>query len=157
MTNKVELEVVGVPSEVADRLQALHTRHSGLLRETDVVADAKKKNSPLHSYFEWDDRKASEAYRLEQASALIRRVKVKVIVEPETPPIRVRAFIANRDVANETVDDVESGTYRSIHDVVENKGYRDAIEDAMRRDLLQLQVKYNSHRLFFELLRDMAG
>ncbi len=46
-----------------------------------VVEVAHSENSPLHPYFEWDDKKAAEAYRVGTARDMIRTVRVRVISE----------------------------------------------------------------------------
>jgi hypothetical protein len=50
----------------------------GKLDPEVVVKAARKKNHPLHDYFEWDAKKAAHAYRIDQARTLIREVKVEV-------------------------------------------------------------------------------
>lgn len=149
------LEVVGVPTEVATRLASIHQKAGGL-RDVDVLADARKKTSPLHSHFEWDDTAAAEAHRLAQAGALIRRVHVKVITEPESEPIRVRAYIANRDLPERSPDDVGPGQYTAIQDVARKTTYATAVEESIRRDLARLQVKYSSATEFFRVLREVV-
>jgi hypothetical protein len=63
-----------------DRLAELEEQH-GKLTANLVVADAEKRDSPLHNYFEWDTRKAAQRYRLMQARALIRSVRINVRTE----------------------------------------------------------------------------
>src|SRR5690349_9243368 len=63
-----------------DRLAELEEEH-GKLTANIVVADAEKRDSPLHSYFEWDTRKAAQRYRLMQARALIRSVRINIRTE----------------------------------------------------------------------------
>lgn len=41
-----------------------------------VVELAKDSDSPIHSYFEWDDKKAAKSYRMIQASQLIKVVVI---------------------------------------------------------------------------------
>lgn len=55
-----------------------------------VVESAKNKKSVLHSYFLWDDEKAANKWRLNQASILLRHIEIKVIKDGE--PKIVRAF-----------------------------------------------------------------
>lgn len=149
------LEVVGVPSDVADRLASIH-RKAGGLRDVDVLADARSETSPLHSHFEWDDSLAAEAHRLAQAGALIRRVHVKVVTAPESDPIRVRAYIANRDLPERSPDDVGPGQYTAIEEVARKTTYAAAVEESIRRDLARLQVKYSSAAEFFRVLREVV-
>ena len=50
-------------------------KKSGLTAEA-IVEQAKKKKSELHEFFEWDDTKAAEQWRIQQARILINEVKV---------------------------------------------------------------------------------
>jgi hypothetical protein len=60
-------------------------RTGGRLSPATVLEHARDPKSPLHGEFEWDDSKAGEAFRLVQASALIRSVRIRVISESEDP------------------------------------------------------------------------
>lgn len=55
-------------------------RDNGRLMPQDVVNAARNRRSPLNPFFEWDDSVAAQRYRLQQASLLIRRVRVEVTV-----------------------------------------------------------------------------
>jgi len=61
---------------ITHELKALE--RDGRLYPADVVNAARPKSSPLHRYFDWDDRSAAEKYRLDQARALIRSVQAEV-------------------------------------------------------------------------------
>ncbi len=63
----------------------------GIITPADLVRDAKKKNSPLHRCFEWDDTEAAKAYRITQAQYILRQIEVMVEREDETS-FTVRAF-----------------------------------------------------------------
>jgi hypothetical protein len=56
----------------------------GSLTAQAVVADAKKKTSPLHSLFEWNARRAAELYWLDRAREVIRAVTLVVTTEHVT-------------------------------------------------------------------------
>lgn len=77
---------------VGQHLEALRERFKGELTPKDVVDDARNHNSPLHSFFEWNDGEAAEQWRLQQARGLIRAV-VAVIVNEEEPARRISAFV----------------------------------------------------------------
>ncbi len=64
-------------------LEALRDQ-DGYLRPESVVAAARDPDSPLHSYFTWDDVDAAHKHRLDQARALIRSVRVEIKVEERT-------------------------------------------------------------------------
>jgi hypothetical protein len=63
----------------------------GELTPNAVVDAARDIESPMHSWFQWDDAEAAHSYRLDQARALIRRVTVVVTNEIHSiVPIFVR-------------------------------------------------------------------
>jgi hypothetical protein len=62
---------------VTDALKKIETR-TGKLSPIAVIEAAREPDSPLHGYFEWDDSKAAEQYRLDQARCLIRSVQFEV-------------------------------------------------------------------------------
>jgi hypothetical protein len=65
----------------------------GRLTPEQVLTDARKKTSPIHDAFEWDDSKAAEQFRLSQARHLIARVEVEFVRDPHQPN---RATFARR-------------------------------------------------------------
>jgi len=78
------------------RLRKLQDKH-GRITPNSVVDDARDPDSPLHGFFQWDDSKAAEAYRLDQARALIRRFPV--VVTHETITIKPQAYLRDPDKA----------------------------------------------------------
>lgn len=67
---------------VSEELKRIYERDGGLKAST-VVTEAKPRTSPLHSHFEWNDKKGADAHRLDQARRLIRRVRVTIDDMPE--------------------------------------------------------------------------
>lgn len=77
---------------IREELEKLGTE-TRLTPET-VVEAARDPRSPLHDRFQWDDSVAGEAYRLQQARALIKQVRVDVVRADQTvirAPVFVRA------------------------------------------------------------------
>ena len=64
-----------------ERLEYIRTNNKNKITPVTIVTDAKSKSSPLHNYFEWNDRKASEEYRLQQARSLINHIVQLVVIE----------------------------------------------------------------------------
>lgn len=73
-------------------LEALYERNLRLT-PADVVEAARPVDAPLHDRFEWDDEIAGEAYRLEQARSLIRRVRIRIENEDDEP-ISIPRFVS---------------------------------------------------------------
>jgi hypothetical protein len=57
----------------------------------DVLADAKRDESPLHDLYDWDITVAAEAHWLDRTRAIIRLVKVVVHTEHQT--IRIPRYV----------------------------------------------------------------
>jgi hypothetical protein len=74
---------------VGEALARCAASNGGRLAVPDVIAAARSTDSPLHPFFEWDDRKAARAYRRRQAETLIRCV-VTAVPDADTP---VPAFV----------------------------------------------------------------
>jgi hypothetical protein len=79
--------------EVTEALRELARLRNGEITPDEVVTIAKDKASPLHAEFEWDNRIAGHAYRLQQARALIGSVKLEITAHEysfKAPPEFVR-------------------------------------------------------------------
>lgn len=72
-------------------LDKLRSKLDRGITPADVVKEAKKKSSPMHSFFEWDVKKAATQRWLEQARDIIQAVKVKY-VDWQGNPTEVRAY-----------------------------------------------------------------
>ena len=83
-------------SKAQTRALAACARDTGVLLPEEVVEAARPKSSPLHSFFTWDNKKAAEERRRDQARELIQQF-VKADIEHEEGEIIVnptaRVFI----------------------------------------------------------------
>ena len=68
------------PQVVGDTLQRIE-KQNGVVTPASVVKIAEPKNAPLHPCFEWDDTKAAEKFRLDQARLIIRSVEVVTMLD----------------------------------------------------------------------------
>lgn len=82
---------------IEQRLQEICDRN-GRLTPDLVVADAKRKDSPLHGEFTWDLRKAAKSYWIEQARRLI--ASVTVIVHTNHSEVRSVAYVRDPSCAS---------------------------------------------------------
>lgn len=84
---------------VRDRLRLLEDANGGILTPDAVVADAKKKESPLHDYFEWDVKKAAYQHWLDQARELI--VSVRIVIKTDTVNVSSVYYVRDPDAAGD--------------------------------------------------------
>jgi hypothetical protein len=116
------MKMVGVPQEVVAALEKMRRDSNGTIAPEKVVEEARDDNSPLHVYFEWDDDKAAQAHRLEQARGLLRRVRI-IYHEPETPTVvRIAAYVS--PPASRRHDD---GGYRLASEMVREYASADVL------------------------------
>lgn len=116
-----------------DQLSAIYQR-DGALTPRAVVDAARHPDAPLHSWFQWDDGKAAEAYRIEQARRVIR---VAVVTVPSLSNKPMRQFVS---VSSHRHDG--QGSYVAVVDLIKD---RDAYEQARRDaldELLRLHARF---------------
>ena len=118
-----------------ERLERLEREH-GKVTPQIILDDARPDNSPLHKCFEWDDAKAAEEYRLQQARGIL--TALTVTVETTSEPIQVRAFV-NVSPVNEKVGSVVA-VIRAMSD---EESKRNVLNMAMR-ELRQFEKKYSA-------------
>jgi hypothetical protein len=68
---------------IRQEMARLYQKH-GTLTPQAVVQAAQNAKSPMHDCFEWDDKVAGQAFREDQARALIRSVRVEVTTDTVT-------------------------------------------------------------------------
>lgn len=127
---------------VGEHLELLRKRFKGELTPEDVLEDAKNDNSPLHSFFEWDDGDAAHQHRLQQARGLIRSV-VAIYTRTDEPAVKHRAY----------VHIAEHGTphYREASHAMSQKKTRDQVLNRALAELIAWQRKYKDLQEFADL------
>lgn len=111
----------------------------GEVNKVNVLESARPEKSPIHSLFEWDDTKAAENYRLEQARLLICNLDVEV-EHDEEKPIVCRAFV--------NVSETKKGSFINIQSAFQNE---DTKELVLKRALQELQAFENKYKNLTEL------
>lgn len=129
-------------AEVGAHLELLRKQTKGELTPQDVLADAKNHNSPLHSFFEWDDGEAAEQFRLQQARGLIRSV-VAIYTSKDQPATRVRAYVH--------VPESGAPHYREMGHAMSQKKTRDLVLQRAWSELQAWRKRYKDLRHFADL------
>jgi len=123
-----------VKAEVAGkRFEELQAKH-GEITPKIVLDDARGVKSPLHPCFEWDDGKAAEQYRLQQAGLMIRALVVTV--EDAEIPKPARAFVNVADVSE------KQGRFIAISTALSKEETRRAVLARAMLELSQFRAKY---------------
>lgn len=120
--------------QLKKQLLKIQKCNGGSLSPVAVVDAARAADHPLHDRFEWDDTKAGEAYRIEQARRMIRAVVT--VVNAAGAEIETRAFVA----LSTTKGTPEP--YISITAVTSSKDLMEVLLDDARRDAESFAAKY---------------
>jgi hypothetical protein len=110
------------PQVVGEALERVRLEYGGELHPRHTVNAAKDSVHPLHRFFEWNNDEAADRYRLDQARALIRSVRV-IDIEEGKP---LRAYLSIYD---------DGRSYRSIDDVLRSRDLKDLVLEQAQRDL----------------------
>lgn len=132
---------------IGNELETLQQENQGRLTARVVVESARDATSPLHPVFEWDNVRAAELYREEQARYVLRCIRVvNARDEHGTPTQTMHAFVN----LTETVGDDEQRSYIPIAHVLSD-------HDLMRKALAQaagelrsFEDRYSSFKVIAE-------
>lgn len=116
----------------------------------EVVNEARKKTSPLHDQFEWDDKKAAGKWRLQQARHILGHINV-VVTMPGGESSQIRAFHSLNCLSEEEGDDEAVAERRYVHISVaerEPEAAEDIVAEA-RRELAQWKRRYEAYSSYF--------
>lgn len=128
---------------VGAHIEMLRGKFKGELTPEDVLDDAKNPNSPLHSFFEWDDTEAARQHRLKQARGLIRAV-VAVYVQEDKPAVRMRAYVH--------VNEPSAPHYRETTHALSQRNTRDLVLKRALRELNDWKRKYADLKEFAKVV-----
>ncbi len=136
-----ELEVVDLRTKDARAVRAELEKvrienPDGLLVPSAVVDTAAHPDSPLHSYFTWDDSEAAKKWRLVQARALIREIEVTMPDDIEENPVpRYVSLVSDRRRPG--------GGYRQTRQVLQNKELLAELEATAKAELESWTRRFN--------------
>lgn len=113
----------------------------GAVTARDVVDSARSENSPLHSYFEWDDRVAADLWRIEDARRMLRSIQIKYVDGDGIETKTARAFQTVQTKAYET----EPRKYRTFEVLHGDSAFAAQMMDSAIDDLLNWRRKYEPY------------
>lgn len=125
-----------------EQLTALYDE-AGTLTAGTVVTAATPEDHPLHDRFEWDDKVAGHQYRLVQAAALIRSVKISYNESDES--LDVRAFVSIQR------GDPPERVYTPVEEVRDDPLSRAILLREMERDWRLFKARYGHMAEFMQI------
>ncbi len=127
---------------------AKYGRHLSKLARTHELTpefvrdEARDPKSPLHDFFEWDDKKAAEQYRIERARYLLRSIAIQ-IVGPKGEVLETRAF--HNVVVPIDSEEQEIRVYRPSELVFSDDGMKSQVVDHALQELIGWQDRYERY------------
>lgn len=117
---KMDANIVG---GVVEKIEAEH----GEVTKELLLEESRPEDSITHSLFEWDNNKAAEKYRLDQAKHTINALRV-VWVTPENKEVPVKAFVNVSELTDKT-------KYRNVELALREEDSREAYLKRIRNEL----------------------
>lgn len=132
--------------KVAKHIEHLEKQFGEVTSKT-FLDSARDEDSEMHSLFEWDDTKAAEHWRMQQASVIIASIRVNV-VEEEREPIRTRAYVQH--------EPRQSG-YISVGKALSEEDKRNKVIMQARKEASWFIEKYKAFEELAEVIEAMNG
>lgn len=123
-------------------IKSLMDKRGGRLDPDDVVEAARKKRSPLHEYFMWNDHEAAEEWRRAQARCLLRFIEIEYVQDDEVN--HVRAFVS--------VPYDGERNYRPIEVVMLDEYERQNLIGSLREEIIALTNKLKRFEEFADIV-----
>jgi hypothetical protein len=113
-----------------------HLAEQGMLKPENVVKFAENEATHLHKCFEWNDSKAANRYRLNQARQQI-SMYVTVVESPKGP-VKIRAFQSLPS------DRQSGGGYRKTTDIMQDDALVAELVGSAMKDLATVRQRYEA-------------
>ena len=126
---------------IGENLGKITARSGGRLKPDAVVREASKRSHPLHRYFEWSDSIAAQAYRLDQARALISSIEITSSAAKEP----ARAYLS--------INDREGRAYHQVSEVINSRDLQLGVLRLALRDLEAFQRRFREIEDICQLVR----
>lgn len=123
-------------------LYAIAESHAGLINPHVVVDAARDPLSPLHAEFEWDDSEAADLYRLAQAGALVRRMRLTIVrSDAATKDVKLMTTRAYQSRQSQRLG-AAGGGYEGIEAIMSDENKRGELLAQVVRELGAYRRRY---------------
>ena len=133
------------PSKAHECIETIRTRNGGCISADDVVKEAKKKRSPIHEEFNWDDASAAHEHRKDRARAMLRSI---VVVRVEAPDVLTRQYEVRVVSDNEEDSADHERVYYRTEDLLADPEQRERL---LARAVSALRAMREKYRQLSEL------
>jgi hypothetical protein len=128
------------PTVVYRELERIRKENDGVLSMAEIVRQSRPKGAPLHNEFEWNNSKAAEKYRQEQARYISRSIE---IVRPETPTVQTRVY-ESTVIPGASEEDPPKRVFKRVEDILADPVARDDLLKGAIRDAISFRRRYHA-------------
>lgn len=122
------------------RIEWLMDQNGHDVTAEDIIQDGKNPKSPFHKYLEWNDRKAGQQWRLNQARYILRSISVIVQYDDGDKKL-TRAFVnVNRPSLDD--EDEKRSVYVSVETALSKEDLRRQLLETALDELQSWQQRY---------------
>lgn len=121
------------PQRIGEALSKIAAEANGELTPKAVVENARNPRHVLHKHFEWDDAKAAESFRIEQARTVIRCIHAE---DEDASEGHAPAFVS--------ISDKGGVSYRTLADIKSSADLQARVLAQAERDLEAFNRRYTS-------------
>ena len=130
-----------VPAQKAGEYLNKLEKENGKLTAQLVLDESRDENALLHPCFEWDDAKAAEGYRLQQAGFIIRNITVKLETSAgKKEPVRAFVNIGEKEQFK------NKGEFVTFEIAMQNEEYRQRVLKYALDELKTFRTKYSTYK-----------
>ena len=121
---------------------------NGLTTEEILKKVKQNKKSVIHSYIEWDNKIASEAYRLQQVRNITNHIELRIVVvgSSKITPVEENQEISIR--ASHSINEDGVQRYYNVQEVFNNEDYKRQI---LNRATIEIRNWMKRYRIYTEL------
>lgn len=132
---------------VGEHLENLEQKHGAITKQL-FLDSARPEESPMHGLFEWDDQRAAEKWRLQQANIIINSLRIDVVSE-NNETVKLNAFVNTEKRGNGKASFINIQKAMSAEDTRTH-----VLQDALR-DLEWIRRKYDKFQWFSQVAQSI--
>jgi hypothetical protein len=125
------------------------TETHGAIKPQTVVDESEPESAPLHGHFTWDDGIAANKYRCDEASRIIRSVRIVRDGTPAAEQEVVRALVHVK--AHDNEESFSGNGYIGMAKAMSDDEYRNQLLLAARCEIASWERRYADLLHFFKL------
>ena len=140
--------------EAYNAIEEIREKNGGDVAAEHIVKAAKPKRHKLHGIFEWDDSKAANQHRVNQARTLLRSIEV-IYEELPDRPVRSHEIVFKKRRG----EDGERTIYRTTDEAMADPVARDALIAEAIRQAMAFRRRFQNLRelqLIFDAIDKVA-